>query len=169
MRVRGRCGYPFAVAALVLLSSTIAAAATPLEVDVSPATVIVVSDPAALQKRCRVERKIIACTWFQDEKLECRCHQEGEGWRITPRASFAPVMLVLADDWQIRRHETVHVRDVASRLRAHMKRIAANRHGSQEECESVAAALADAGAFVQVMNEFRRESNEKYQCAKPSR
>lgn len=122
--------------------------------------IIPVHHTRSLNRPCRTQAIIYACTVFADEKLVCSCELKGTQWVIVASAAAVPVMFV--SDSALISHEELHVEDVYESLRRYVERLTSQRFDSQGECHRTAGRESDPKQFVRLMNRFRSQSNDRY-------
>ena len=122
---------------------------------IGPAVKIHVRIPIVLQNACRSGSRVVACTFFAEENLTCRCQQAGEQWQLQASVNFVPVMYLSYP--QLEKHEQSHVDDVTGMLRDHLESLVDLRFNSEQDCSLLAE--DQKRGFTGLMNEFRRQSN----------
>ena len=129
------------------------------QVDIREPRQRLVLNAGELQRLCATRGShIFACTLFPEEKLECHC-QEREGlWYHQMTAHLSPEMLLsLPRDAS---HEWLHLNDLRLRLGSWIGNETALGYASARDCQL--AAQARVAGFPELMNGFRRASNEQY-------
>jgi hypothetical protein len=114
---------------------------------------------AELQRLCGAHgRYVFACTFFEEETLECHCRENQSLWYPAMTAHLSPVMLLSRPDYAS--HEWLHLNDIHFRLHRWIGEEEAVGYASAPDCER--AGNAKVASFAELMNGFRQESNAQY-------
>ena len=138
---------------------TAALLASAFEVEIAPARMRLVLNPAELRIVCRHDKDIHGCTEFLGETLTCVCKLDGNQWRIHPRAQLIPYIYLEKNRPTVVEHENLHIEDLRTQIDAYLADVTKQAYPDRESCK--ASATFETATFNLRMDLFRRLSNRR--------